>query len=66
LQESIEKILGGHQSVAMVGGLWQASAPRGPPDPVGLAHHLDSGISDLIPETPDLTYEDIDTFLTTF
>ena len=33
-------------------GLWQASAPRGPPDVAGLVHELD--------------YVDIDTFLATF
>ena len=33
-------------------GLWQASAPRAPPDADGLVHELD--------------YVDIDTFLATF
>ena len=28
---AIEKILRGHQSVAMVGGLWNPSTPRAPP-----------------------------------
>ena len=44
-------------------GLWQASAPRAPPDVDGLVHELDSDCSD---QTPELTYVDIDTFLATF
>jgi hypothetical protein len=44
-------------------GLWQASAPRGPPDPVGLAHDLDSEYMD---QPPELTYVDMDSFLATF
>ena len=59
----IEKILCGHRRAAMVGGLWQASAPRAPPDVDGLVHELDSDCSD---QTPELTYVDIDTFLATF
>ncbi len=46
-----------------VDGLWQESAPRAPPDPNDLGHDLDS---DLVDQTPELTYVDIDTFLATF
>ncbi len=59
----IEMILRGHRRAALVDRLWQASAPRGPPDPNDLGHDLDS---DLVDQTPELTYVDIDTFLTTF
>ncbi len=44
-------------------GLWKASAPRGPPDPIGMAHDLDSGLLD---QTTELKYIDMDTFLATF
>jgi hypothetical protein len=37
----IEKILRGHRRAAMVGGLWQPSAPRPPPDVDGLVQELD-------------------------
>ena len=60
--EVVEKILRGHQSAAMVGGLWQASAPRAPPDAVGLVPEFDSASSDQLQE---LTYVDMDTFLAT-
>ena len=68
--EVIEKILRGHQSGAMVGGLWQASAPRAPPDLDGLLHDLNSASSNSPTGSSDqageLTYVDIDTFLATF
>ena len=44
-------------------GLKQPSAPRGPPHAVGLVHDSDSDVMD---QTPELTYVDIDTFLATF
>jgi hypothetical protein len=44
-------------------GLWKASAPRGPPDPIDMDHDLDSEFMD---QTPELTYVDMDTFLATF
>jgi hypothetical protein len=44
-------------------GLWKASAPRGPPDPVGLVHDPNYESMDL---TPELTYVDMDTFQATF
>jgi len=44
-------------------GLWKASAPRGPPDPVGLVHEPDYESMD---QTPGLTCIDMDTFLATF
>ena len=44
-------------------GLWQAAAPRGPPDPVGLVHDLDS---EYVDQPPELTYVDMDSFLATF
>ena len=57
--EVIEKILRGHRRAAdqrcasvPVGGLWKASAPRGPPDPVGLVHDPDYEPMD---QTPELT-----------
>jgi hypothetical protein len=34
-------------------GLWKASAPRGPPDPIDMAHDLDSEFMD---QTTELTY----------
>ena len=49
----VEKILRGHQSAAdhrfasvPVGGLWQALAPRAPPDADSLVPELDSASSD--------------------
>jgi hypothetical protein len=68
-REVIEKILRGHQSAAMVGGLWHASTPRAPPAGDGSVHDPDgasdrqTGSSD---EPQELTYVDIDTFLATF
>ena len=44
-------------------GLKQPSAARGPPNAVGLVHDSDSDVMD---QTPELTYVDIDTFLATF
>ena len=71
--EVIEKILRGHQSGAMVGGLWQASTPRAPPDVDGLVLELDTAYSnssisssDQADESRELTYIDIDTFLESF
>ena len=71
--EVIEKILNGHQSGAMVGGLWQAPAPRAPPDMEDLVLELDAAYSDSSIGFPDqtdqpqeLTYVDIDTFLSAF
>jgi hypothetical protein len=69
----IERILHGHRRAALVDGLWQASAPRAPPDLDGLVLELDAAYSDSTIGSPDqvaqsqeLTYVDIDTFLTTF
>ncbi len=71
--EVIEKILRGHQSGAMVGGLWQPSTPRAPPEVDGYVLELDAaysdssiGSSDQADESQDLTYVDIDPFLGTF
>jgi hypothetical protein len=64
-----EKILRGHQSGATVGGLWHASAPRGPPAGDGWVHDPDGdsdGQTDASDEPRELTYVDIDTFETTF
>ena len=54
-------------------GLWQASAPRAPPDVGGLVLELDAAYSDSPIGSPDqadesqeLTYVDIDTFLANF
>ena len=51
-------------------GLWQASAPRAPPEVYGLVHELDgcyrdsqTGSSD---QAGELTFVDMDTFLATF
>ncbi len=59
----IEKILRGHQSGAMVGGLWHSSSARAPPDGGGDsmdgAHHSDGA-------PHELTYVDMDTFLANF
>jgi hypothetical protein len=41
----IEQILRGHQSGAMVGGLWHPATPRAPPAGDGLVHDPD-GVSD--------------------
>ncbi len=74
--EVVEKILRGHQSAAdhrrpklrlcarsvPIGGLWQASAPRAPPDADGLVPELDSASADQLQE---LTYVDMDTLLAT-
>ncbi len=64
--EVIEKILR-HR------GLWQASAPRAPPDVDNLVLELDAAYSassidssDTADEFQDLTYVDIDTFLEHF
>ncbi len=71
--EAIEKILRGHQSGAMVGGLWQSSTPRTPPEVDGLVLELDAAYSTSSIRSPDqadqsqeLTYVDIDTFLASF
>jgi len=54
-------------------GLWQASAPRAPPDVDGLVLELDAaysansiGSSGQSDESRELTYVDIDTFLASF
>jgi hypothetical protein len=54
-------------------GLWQASAPRAPPDMDDLVLELDAAYSassinstDQSAEPQDLTYVDIDTFLAGF
>ena len=54
-------------------GLWQASAPRAPPEVEDLVLDLDAAYSDSSIGSPDqadqsqeLTYVDIDTFLATF
>ena len=54
-------------------GLWQASAPRAPPDMDDLVLELDAAYSassisstDQAAEPQDLTYVDIDTFLAGF
>ena len=54
-------------------GLWQASAPRAPPDVEGLVLELDAAYSSSSIGSPDqadpsqeLTYVDIDTFLSSF
>jgi len=69
----IEDILHGHQSGAMVGGLWHSSAPRAPPEPEDLVLELDAAYTDSSIGSPDaaeqpqeLTYVDINTFLATF
>ena len=78
--EVIEAILNGHQSGAdpscvcvPVGGLWQACAPRAPPDVEDLVLELDAAFADSSLESLDqadepqeLTYVDIDTFLESF
>ena len=54
-------------------GLWHSSTPRAPPEVDGLVLELDAaysdssiGTSDHADESQDLTYVDIDTFLTSF
>ena len=51
-------------------GLWQASAPRAPPDAEGLVHDLDGCFSDSPTGSSDqageLTFVDMDTFEATF
>ena len=54
-------------------GLWQASAPRAPPDANRLVLELDAAYSDSSISSSDqaapsqeLTYVDIDTFLSSF
>ena len=54
-------------------GLWQASAPRAPPDVDGLVVELDAAYSGSSLDSPhqadesqELTYVDIDTFLENF
>jgi len=44
-------------------GLWMASEPRGPPDPVGLSHDPDA---EFMNQSPELTFVDMDTFQATF
>ncbi len=65
-REVIEKIL-------QHCGLWQASAPRAPPDVDGLVLELEAaysdssiGSSDQADPSQELTYVDIDTFLASF
>ncbi|MEO2048784.1 MAG: transposase [Pirellulales bacterium] len=55
------------------GGLWQSSTPRAPPDADGLVLELDAAYSDSSVSSSDqavpsqeLTYVDIDTFLSSF
>ncbi len=62
--EVIEKILRGHQSGAMVGGLWRWSAPRAPPAD-GKGNGVD-GAGRPETEPHELTYVDMDTFLANF
>ena len=65
-------LFGGHQSGAMVGGLWQARAARGPPEVDHLVLELDASYMDSSvdsqdqAEPPELTYIDIDPFLESF
>ena len=50
-------------------GLWQASAPRAPPDVDGLVHELDGSADSHTAssdEPGELTYVDMDTFLAAF
>ena len=67
----IEKILRGHQSVAMVGGLWNPSTPRAPPacwrrslSPA--ADDFSDSPTESSDEPRERTYVDIDTFEATF
>ncbi len=76
----IEEILHGHQSGAdqrfasvPLGGLWQASTPRAPPDVDGLVLEMDAAYSTSsirsqvqADQSQELTYVDIDTFLASF
>ena len=60
----VERILRGHQSPAMVGGLWRSSAPRAPP---ATAHQEGMEVSRRSDsESNELTYIDMDTFLANF
>ena len=43
--------------------LWKASPPRGPPGPFDMDQNLDS---EFMNQTPELTFVDMDTFLSTF
>ena len=66
----IEEILNGHQSGALVGGLWQARAARGPAEVDHLVLELDASYMDSSidsqdqAEPPELTY--IDPFVESF
>ena len=63
-RDVIEEFLRGHQSGAMVGGLWRSSKARAPPTGSqgdGLASAKDPNS-----ETHDLTFVDMDTFLANF
>lgn len=69
----IEAILNGHQSGAMVGGLWQSRSARAPPDVNELVRELDAAFAYSSLESAhqadpsqELTYVDIDTFLANF
>ncbi len=69
----IEQILSGHQSEAMVGGLWQSRSARAPPEVDEWVLELHAAYSDSSIDSPDpadqsqeLTYVDIDTFLESF
>ena len=44
-------------------GLWKASTPGGPPDPIDMDHDLDY---EFMNQAPELTFVDMDTFLSTF
>ncbi len=62
-EDVIEKILRGHQSGAMVGGLWRSAARPPPAD--GNGNGVDgTGRPDTEPH--ELTYVDMDTFLANF
>ena len=43
--------------------LWKASPPRGPPEPFDMDQNLDS---EFMNQTQELTFVDMDTFLSTF
>ena len=67
----IEKILRGHQSVAMVGGLWNPSTPRAPPACWRLslspaADDFSDSPTESSDERSERTYVDIDTLEATF
>ena len=63
-EDVIEKILRGHQSGAMVGGLWRASAARAPPAD-GTGNGV-GGAGGPHTEPHELTYVDMGTFLANF